>query len=69
MFARLKRQRRKVEPIRLRSEEAEWKRCGEGLGLAHAAAEALDLLSVGADFNPPEEEEGGGRKTKQLWNF
>lgn len=59
VFARLKRQRRagsKVQPIRLRSEEAECKRCGEGLGLAHAAAEALDLLSVRAHFIPPEEE-------------
>lgn len=70
-FARLKRQRRaasKVERIRLRPEEAEWKRRGEGLRLAQAAAGTLDLLSVGADFIPLEE--GGGEKTKkQLWNF
>lgn len=65
VFARFKRQRgagSKVEQICLRSEEAEWKRRGEGLRLALAAAEELDLLSVGADFIPLEEDEGGKKK-------
>lgn len=45
VFARLKLQRRagsKVEQIRLRSEEPE-RKCGEGLRLARAAAEEVDL--------------------------
>lgn len=65
VFARLNLQRRagsKVEQIRLRWGEAEWKRCGEGLRLAQAAAEGTDLLSAGSDFIPLEEEEGNPPK-------
>lgn len=40
-----------------------------GLRLAQAAAEGLDLLSVGADFIPLEEEGGGEKKQKTQNNF